>query len=1360
MLRLVLTTAALLCVAANAQGFRQIIPLNGAWEYCLVEDLAPPSPATEWQPIEVPGAVAGGRGESAWFRTTFQGPALPPGARAHLRFGGVKYNSTIRLNGVAVGGEYSGYDPFSLDVTAALRPNGGNTLLVGCRDWSGVFSRPVDLEGRASDWLALRDVPNDAILAPIGGLMTLFGPWDDVELHILPATRIEHVAITTSVRQGTLTVECQLADDARLEADLTIASRVLDGGREALRLPTGRAPDGLNVATAWPDARLWSHEDPYLYELETTLLADGEAIDRTLTRFGFRELWADGPDVVLNGSRIHMLATSSWPLHEEFRTREEVRGFWEAIKAGGNNAFRTHTQPWRRIFYDVADEVGVLVIPEGAIWNDDTSYRVDDPEFWAHYSTHLNRMARQYRNHPSVVMYSLENEFYGARMNERNEYATRMLAEMGRRLKAWDPTRPITYESDGDPLGVADVIGLHYPHEYPDFNEYPNTGWWIDRDEPTSWEMFGRDDAGNWRWDRTKPLYIGEFLWVPSNTPAWDSILLGDEAYTDYARTHLLAKALAWRMQIEGYRDSGVSGICPWTEVEGGPLDDSNPLYVSQRQAYRPIIAFPREYNANFYGGQTVARTLVVCNDILDRSDLELTWSLQAGGNVVDRGSVRIALDAGGRARVPIELNIPAVDERTELAWSIVIERDGERRFDERHTYWAHPREGLRLPAAVGVMVYDPTGALEGILPPEATRVQSVDELSPADISIIGPDAFPEEPEPIPTIGHAEGDGLIEPLVEGGGRVIVLEQRSVPPTLLGGGLTSHQSTMAFAHMPDHPALTGVTGRDLKWWADPDPGIPDHLVSRNEWPRPEKGAGRAIVTAGGAPGLAYAPLLEVPRGRGVLLLSQLRLVEKLSVEPIASRVLQNLLDYAASYPDGSRRAVSLIAEDPRYRKLLESAEVPLGGGADTDPAGQILLCAGPVAAPDAVREALEAGATVLLHRPDQATWEAVAGPLSEGWIVRTASGPVTRVSGSWLAQHLAREDLYWLGPSTGPAYTAVPLSPYIVDSSLVPRFSLERRRIIQAEDAEWQGLLASPLEGGAAIGLFTAGSVEADVDFGNGGPFLLGGRLGGTPSEGVYPVCRVSIDGEPVGVISLGAGAYEDYAVAADVPPGRHTLTLGFINDGSTTTEDRNLFVDSLLVAPYQRVADDLEVIIEPGALAEARVGAGRLIVDFIRWDEPGSNALRASRYLCSLLTALGAELGDSPSSAIELEGLTPDESVIYGGAQAGELFLGMTGSARGQVLVAEPGGTFRFEVLGRGTAVDGVYPIVEFTLNGELLGRTEIASDALAPHEVGVAGLEPGAYELEVRFTNDEYSPPHDRNVWMDRLTAYPIDDE
>jgi len=201
-------------------------------------------------------------------------------------------------------------------------------------------------------------------------------------------------------------------------------------------------------------------------------------------------------------------------------------------------------------------------------------------------------------------MWSLENEILHCGGDGLSASAEQELAKLGLMVKALDPTRPITYEADLDPDGVADVLGLHYPHEFPDFVDWPDTAYWMDQPITRTWMP-----GGQWIWDRQKPLYIGEYLWVPDSAAQVFTVLFGDPAYTDAPGYRNQAKELTWRMQTEAYRDYGVSAFCPWTMFEdpaasGTPLalnTNLNALYQAQAAAYHPNAVFVKEYDTRFF---------------------------------------------------------------------------------------------------------------------------------------------------------------------------------------------------------------------------------------------------------------------------------------------------------------------------------------------------------------------------------------------------------------------------------------------------------------------------------------------------------------------------------------------------------------------------------------------------------------------------------------------------------------------------------------------------------------------------------------------------------------------------------------
>jgi hypothetical protein len=588
---------------SSGQGIRQQISLNGTWQFQKVVDLQDPAPVGGiWSPMDVPGTEVGYDYERMWVKREFSIPADFRGKRIKIQFDGVKYNSRVVVNGRTVGGCFNGYDPFEVDITDVAKIGGTNTLAVGCHDWTGVFSSDSDRVdfSRKPAWQRPRRFVEDQVIAPIGGHYDQYGIWGDVRLVAVPAVYLSDLFIKPSVRKQELEVEYSITNESDQPATGRLSTAVEADGIDCLvfepvsfQVPAGQTIN-KTVRRRWPEARHWSHEDPHLYQLRSQL-STGDQLE---SQFGFREFWVEGHRYVLNGKKVNLLATSWWPPREPIE-REEIEKQFRAIKAAGINCFRTHTQTWRRVYYEVADELGLLMIAEGAMWHDPYCTAYHDPTFWDNYEAMIKAMIDREKNRASVIMWSMENESFSGK--EKTELALKYLPRAGRRAKQWDPTRPIYFESDGDPGGVADAIGLHYVHEYPEYNCWPNEAYWLDEPfQARSW--FVTDDIPV-KWDKQKPLYLGEFLWAPSGTPAPHTIFFGDDAYRDFDRYRLMAKAEVWKMQILAFRHQEAGGISPWT-VGDDDLSESNPLYRAHQYAYQPLAAYCLDYDRRFFFGR------------------------------------------------------------------------------------------------------------------------------------------------------------------------------------------------------------------------------------------------------------------------------------------------------------------------------------------------------------------------------------------------------------------------------------------------------------------------------------------------------------------------------------------------------------------------------------------------------------------------------------------------------------------------------------------------------------------------------------------------------------------------------------
>jgi beta-galactosidase/beta-glucuronidase len=260
--------------------------LNGEWDFAI-------SPADGSEPkafdkkIVVPfpvesvlsGVASTVKPEDAvWYRRTFdpgQGDqSKHDGQRVLLHFGAVDWQTKVWVNGVEVGEHTGGYDPFSFDITKALSEKGPQTLVVRVTDPTNRGSQP---HGKQS-------------LEPGGIVYTaVTGIWQTVWLETVPATRIRSLKVTPHVESGEVEIVVDAEGPGIDKTVVRIATKSVSG--TPLRV-TGKPGEPLRLVV--PKARLWSPEDPYLYDLEIDLAIESgkvhNVIDQVSSYFGMRSV--------------------------------------------------------------------------------------------------------------------------------------------------------------------------------------------------------------------------------------------------------------------------------------------------------------------------------------------------------------------------------------------------------------------------------------------------------------------------------------------------------------------------------------------------------------------------------------------------------------------------------------------------------------------------------------------------------------------------------------------------------------------------------------------------------------------------------------------------------------------------------------------------------------------------------------------------------------------------------------------------------------------------------------------------------------------------------------------------------------
>ncbi|MGA3170441.1 MAG: sugar-binding domain-containing protein [Chthoniobacteraceae bacterium] len=501
--------------------YRADLCLNGLWQFQPVAlpdwfqegrdptpDL-PPASASGWAatPIRIPSpwnvnsfADQDGEGgdfctfpsypaaweqvKMGWLRKTFTVPAAWRGRRIQLHFGAVAGDARILLNGQPVGTRFDLFFPFDVDVTAAVKFGAENELLVGVRkpslfDKDGPFGRRPYQAG--SFWG-----------------QHIAGIWQDVDLVALPVVHVSDVYVQPLLDADTLKAEITLANDGDTPAQVSVRGYVRawisKAGKDVLTAPlpsstlsqttslqlpsatvTVPAHGQIKVTLARPvQGRLktWSPDSPNLYGLVTRVQSSGQVIDSKYTRFGWRQISLRGNQFLLNAQPLVMRGDSWHFLGIPQMTRRYAWAWFTALHSAHLNAVRLHAQPYPPFYLDVADEMGILVLDETAVWASDGGPKLDDPAFWQDTETHLANLVMRDRNHPSVFGWSASNEVMPVVRNVVRGPDS-MVQTLISHYAIWrdlchriDPTRQwVSCDGEDDGDGQLPVLIMHYGGE-------------------------------------------------------------------------------------------------------------------------------------------------------------------------------------------------------------------------------------------------------------------------------------------------------------------------------------------------------------------------------------------------------------------------------------------------------------------------------------------------------------------------------------------------------------------------------------------------------------------------------------------------------------------------------------------------------------------------------------------------------------------------------------------------------------------------------------------------------------------------------------------------------------------------------
>lgn len=364
------------------------LSLAGLWSFELAEQQGQIAVPGVW---EMQGYSTDAVGPAV-YRRAVEIPAAWDGARVFLCCGAVSYFTEALVNGQPVGTHEGLWTPFDLDITEAVRCGALNEIELR-----------VTKPGRDGDPYPYRDVLVGFV--PYVA-MTFGGPWQDVYLTAHRAPAFSNVHLAPDWRTGTVRVSAAVVNSAgaiTARAEICAPSGQVVVSAEQV-LPV--AAQTFALALTVPDHELWSPQTPTLYSLRLTLEQGGTTVTEVARRFGFRQLAAQGDQLLLNDQPVHLRGVLSWgwnpaALAPVFND-EEIRTEFRRLREHGFNLYKLclYVPPPR--LYEIADEEGMLLWLELPMW----WQRLNEHLRQQAHSEYLDILARDHY-HPSIVIYSL-----------------------------------------------------------------------------------------------------------------------------------------------------------------------------------------------------------------------------------------------------------------------------------------------------------------------------------------------------------------------------------------------------------------------------------------------------------------------------------------------------------------------------------------------------------------------------------------------------------------------------------------------------------------------------------------------------------------------------------------------------------------------------------------------------------------------------------------------------------------------------------------------------------------------------------------------------------------------------------------
>ncbi len=546
--------------------------------------------------------------------------------KIYLRFEGVDSAFYLWINGKEAGFSKGSRLPAEFDISSFVEP-GENTMAVKVIQWSdGSY-----LEDQDTWWLSgiFRDV--FLLAAPKTDMFDIFA-----KTELDASYRNAILTVETLLKNDNdsdakgLCVECALYDrEQNLVASFSeTASVAANAGKQLALKQDVSAPEK------------WSAEEPNLYTLAVSLKdSSGNLIQVKTLKTGFKSVERKNGQMLVNGKAIMLKGVNRHDFHPDSGRAVPYESLKEDViimKTHNINAVRTSHYPNPPEFYDLCDEYGLYMIAETDIENHGMGYETevinDCPDWKDAFMDRMQRMVEAYKNHASIIIWSLGNECkFGPHQKAMTEWT-----------RDRDSSRLIHFDRDLECESV-DLVSQMYTH--PD-------------------ECEKRLENTNYKF----PLVLCEFAHAMGNGPG-----VFKEYWDMFYEHKNMQGAFVWDWIDQGIRMTEEDGT-EWFAYGGDFGDEPNDkqflingLIFPDRTPSPSLIEYKSAIQPVRVDGADLSNGKVKITNRHDFSSLEhlnISWSVIADGKKKTSGSLgALDIKAGETKTIEIPFNIPEAAE-------------------------------------------------------------------------------------------------------------------------------------------------------------------------------------------------------------------------------------------------------------------------------------------------------------------------------------------------------------------------------------------------------------------------------------------------------------------------------------------------------------------------------------------------------------------------------------------------------------------------------------------------------------------------------------------------------------------------